>query len=579
MILYDQFYKRFGVRQPQQLMTPPLPVIDKLCLPKHSIVHYFGDGPLDDGPVEDNTLFNQNTYPIRITHITALTRMTGSPRRITMEVSDLIRKFRAKHQRFRPMTDLSMAQREPQSLVVFNYSYLHRLYKYMRNRFTAYNRRSNIMATMLSTISANQNPLYQHYFELIVPSKLPSVTMLKRAEQGMTLQSIDSFSDQSSMLIMEIWNWLGENREDSLIYQTASAAIDKLNLVIRENDRWTVISLSQLDHWRRAGKRELRGNIPVNRKGLNPDVVQKRFLRLLMSVMETRNTVVDENLGSDEVVNSAEPTLSSASDESGVNPADTSMMTDVSADETSAYGGYSAEEEVADSDKLHAEIDLDLDLLEELNKEGLVAPKDDTLVEDEEPVDPNAPVANLVQDELEKSIQAPYPDNPTDAFKLQCNRLADGGDISAAEYRNALENADAWKKIDIGGIPLGEYVKVTPEMVKVVPAQVIEDRDTVVDKSMLMSSLESMDKQYVEKVMLRDIASMVVNVQGAGIRVLDYKVEEVEDVTGGSYEFTVRVKPLKGAATTLSFKIPKVSSEGDFTVNGVKYRTRRQWGD
>lgn len=579
MIQYDQFYKRFGVRQAHQLMSPPLPVIDKLQLPKHSIVHYFGDGPLDDGPVEDNTLFNHNTHPIRIQHVVALTSVTGGPRRIAMETNDLIRRYRATHQRFRPLTDLSATQREPNSLVVFNYSYLHRLYKYMRNRFTAYNRRSNILSTLVSTLNQNQNPMYEHYLELIVPSKLPSVTMLKRAERGMTLQLIDSFSDQSNMLIMEIWNWLGEDRQDTMFSQQAENSIKKLNLIIRENDRWTVVSLGQLDQWRRGGKRELSGNTQANRKGLNTEVVQKRFLRLLMSVMETRSSVVEENLGSEDESVPFGPTHSDSFDESTTDASNTSMVSaSDQASEREAYGTYSSEDEIADAQKLKEDIDLDLDLLEELNKEGIVVPKDDTLLDEDSTLPGNEPASSLVQEELEEALLAPYPDNPTDAFKLQCNRLADGGDITAAEYRAALENADAWKSIDVGGVPLGEYVKIAPEAVSVQSVQVMADRASIVDKSMLMSSLEVMDKQYVEQVMLKDIASMVVNIQGAGVRVIDYKVNEVEDITGASYEFSVRVKPLRGAATTLSFKIPKVKPDGTFVTNGVGYRTRKQWG-
>ena len=59
----------------------------------------------------------------------------------------------------------------------------------------------------------------------------------------------------------------------------------------------------------------------------------------------------------------------------------------------------------------------------------------------------------------------------------------------------------------------------------------------------------------------------------------NFTVEEVEDITGTHYEYTIQVKPIEGAASTLSMKIPKVDDEGNFKINGVNYRMRMQRGD
>ena len=71
---------------------------------------------------------------------------------------------------------------------------------------------------------------------------------------------------------------------------------------------------------------------------------------------------------------------------------------------------------------------------------------------------------------------------------------------------------------------------------------------------MLSSSLMEFDKRYIKEVLHKDVASMVLNVQNAGIVVTEYDVERVEEVMGAYDIYTIRVSPVEGANSTFRFK-------------------------
>jgi hypothetical protein len=101
----------------------------------------------------------------------------------------------------------------------------------------------------------------------------------------------------------------------------------------------------------------------------------------------------------------------------------------------------------------------------------------------------------------------------------------------------------------------------------------------VLDKSMLKSSLIDFDKKYIQEVLAKDVSSMVLNVQKAGIALTGYKVEKVNDILGGYEMHSLKLNPVIGQQSTLRFKIPIVNEDGNYISNGVKYRLRKQRGD
>lgn len=588
LIQYPIFYRQHGIRRPDQLIKPPLSRLEFLDLPRNSIYHYLGTGPLDDGPTESENALKNTSKVFSIETVWELTSFLGNPRKLPIDVLRLARNHRVKNPRFRPLRSLEAATRDPLSVVVYNYSYIHRMYKYMRNYYTSHYRWHNLMATVFSKVAELSVATDRHQFiEFDIPKILPSLSQLRKAETNLDQRTARFFTSSETIILLQMWQWLGHQRETSILGKIPRDRLERINLIFRESGKWFVVNLGQLDAWRKPTKEELEKDNTLSDKGLPADLMQKRFLRLTMSLFEARNGQTAGQL--DELLSeTAAPTPAAphAGDVAGVPetaqaPQEVSQQPAIQDDagndafepdldkepeieETFGVTGddLSNISEIEDMPDISAQIDADLEKLEDIGQMEL----------DEE--------TDGVVDVFDIDTVIPTGQTLEDAIIRQCNALADAGGLSAAEYRKYLEAASTYKKIVApDGTTMDKFIEVPKEVVVVKESASIPDKKTVVDKTMLKSSLLEFDEKYVKEVMQKDIAAMVLNLQNAGIIVQDYQVEEYEDVSIAYNSYTIKVKPLQGASSTLRFRIPKVQSDGTFKVNGVNYRTRKQRGD
>lgn len=611
MVIYPVYYRRFGIRKPEQMLKPPLPRLEMLELPRESIFHYPGVGPLDDGPIETDIIFNNNKRPIYIEHVTDLGDVQGNPRRMSVDIQRSMRMYRMKNPRFRPSRDLETSTRDPQTLLVYNYSYIHRMYKYMRTYFSNYHRWSNLNASVWKTIGKVSEQTNRHHFiEVQLPKILPSFTALKVGETVMNQKTVKIFDSAESLTLLEIWKWLGVNRKSSSLSFVKPENYSKVNFIFRESGRWFVLNMGVLDSWRIPTKTEIAEGATEN-KGFHTEQIQKRFLRLMISLFEARtNGDLPENLGEE---NESQKAIDSAL---------TNSKNQVSSNSPSSTGVDSINSTAA---TVSNPVSKKTDNTGNANASGASVPEEEQVLDDEGDDDAvqvtdasdltavelnevdvySQDLENQIDADLEKledmgentqndQVQTDVIDNGTPGVKIatakvktlesaiieHCNRLADAGGLSAAEYRRYIEMAGTYKTIKApNGETLDTFIQVPKELTEIKDEPAIPDQKTIVDKTMLKSSLLQFDKNYVTNVLHRDVAAMVTNMQNAGVIITDYSVEEIEDITGSHTVHEIKIKPLQGSASTLHFKLPKVDEEGNFKVNGVNYRMRKQRGD
>lgn len=61
MLTPEIFFKRYGVRTPGQILQPRLIPIDKLTLPRNSLLHYLPESEVELGPSPSNALLKNVT--------------------------------------------------------------------------------------------------------------------------------------------------------------------------------------------------------------------------------------------------------------------------------------------------------------------------------------------------------------------------------------------------------------------------------------------------------------------------------------------------------------------------------------
>jgi len=597
LIQYNNFYRMYGIRRMAQLVSPPLPLLSRLSMPANSYYHYVGEGPLDDGPTEDTTaLQNNKNRPFPLTTIKALSGTEGMPRLLPIMPDKIARSHLTRNPRFRIMRDLSAVERDQQTVGVFNYSLLHRMYRYPRNIYSNYYRWKNIHDTVWTKIAeiASASPRNQ-FIEFNLPRVLPSVSMFNVMETSMTQKLAAVFSYSETLILLELWKWLGPNREKSLIAKIDPKFYSRVNIVFCEGNRWFVINLGQLDEWRLPTKREVEENPALaGRKGNEATRMQRYMLRLAMALTAARDESVPENLGNEsedkksDVLAANQLPTGSVPEVVTVSPAGKTLKEKISPEKIDAV----PEPEVSDfvdeierEEQEEKQLDAQAQVIDHepvLTKEEVFNTSIDADLESLATIADNAYGDDETEgpDAVFVEYAPPEAKTPEEAIVAHANALADAGGWPATEYRRALENAGRYKQITApDGTTLGEFTQIKPEMTALTEISKVPDRQTIIDKTMTQSSLLDFDRRYVKDVMQRDIANMAISLQNAGVMVTDYRVNEIENVTGGVMDYVVKVKPLQGIPSTLRFKIPRVEEDGSYRINGVVYRTRKQRGD
>jgi hypothetical protein len=608
MLLYEYFYRQFGVRRSSQLIKPPLPGVDKLVLPRRSLFHFLGDGPMASGPDTHQLEFNGITKPILVETILSQSGTLGQPRPIPMATTTLMSQWFQKNRRYRKLINFETGTRDETMLVVINYAFLWRMYRYPRSLYTNLNQWHNVAETLWSTVGSLSDSSDRHQFiPVTLPRVLPSLVDLQTAETAMlSARTAKRFATHESLQLLEIWKWLGPNRQTSMLSHIPEKRLARVNLLMEEAGRWFVVNLNVLNSWRIATKEELDANPDANQHGLDPHMLQKYFLRMCMSLMEVRTAAApeisaasQEGVDSDVKVDLVANVVDEHDPETGIA---VKSVTEPFLDPVAHLKAtQQVDAEVQDVADMHLELLTNqqkakatakvIELKENAPDERGVDIKRDLALEKQLEADLQQleHIANLAMPEVDEAapiehqapIDPPVALTPEGAVMKICDRLAEQGLLSAGEHRRYKSLSEAYKKIVApdGNSTLEHFVHIPKEDVQIAESATIPDIKTVTDKTMLKSSLIDFDAKYIQKVMQKDIAAMVLNLQQAGLCITDYEVEDIDDVMGQYKMYTARVTPVDGATSTFRFRLPVVREDGTFTSNGVKYRVRKQRGD
>lgn len=573
---YDAWYRKYGVRRVDQLQSPPLPELQRLELPKRSFWHYVGGDVGDVAPSGDDFMFRNMDRPIMLGFVTELGDKRGAPTALPVNVQSAITSYHTRNRRVRKMKALETATKEEQNLAIYSYGLLPRMFRYQRSFYSNYYRWWNTQASVWDHVAQVATVTDRHQFIVCtLPTVLPTVSMLRKATGDMTQELIKAFNEPASLFLLELWKWLGEDRDTSVISRATPEQLGRVNLIFQESGRWFALNLGLLNQWRKSSKQEIAAAKERNDetftprvKGFEPKQLQLRILKLAMVLFETRSVA---SAGTDEATGAAAPASKDPERVITVvdakapefNPATgvfetktkQSNITESPEEVAAAEGATSTGEDIVHSDDETARLEEELSALELVKQ-------------------PDAP-------EHEVDLTPQGVRTPEAGVMEVCDNLADLGKMTAKEYKRYQDLATAYKRIPApdGVGTLADYIKIDPALLAMDESPSIADIRTVTDKTMLKSSLLEFDSRYINKVLHREIAGMVMQFQQAGICVTDYKVELVEQITGDFFAFEIKLVPVEGAPSTFRFKIPTINEDGEWEANCTKYRLRKQRKD
>lgn len=578
MQLYANFYKRFGLRNPQQLMVPTISKIDWFEFPRSSALHHYDFDGVKPTPSSTDFILRKINKPIMVNHITELSDTKGNPRKMPVVLTPMIREFHAKNKRFRLSVDPTAMIKDPMTLALFNYGYLNAKFKYVRSFYSDYFKWWNIQKTIwnnINSIASSSDRVQFIFFEL--PKLLPSVASLNNFSNAFNQNLLSVFSTKESLFILELWKWLGDDnsRNNSVFAALDSTNMNKVVLCLSDKSQTVYINLGVLNSWRKSStdvEDESQDTITgVSKIKLSSADLQKRFLRMCLSIKQ--RAADEEIIVTDEPQDEIDETLDEDEDENIAVTRNTEVLQtrsntlDESLDPNDAFdldSEFTEDSILETSDKMLSTLDDDLKQIEVIEKKTVI------LDDEKDSVDAKKTKELIDQFTKELSIE--------EHLSKDLDALAEDGVITAAEYKRLSSSVSVYKQLTSPfnrAKTIEEDVVVTAEDTAVFSTE-MADIANVPDKSMLKSTLVDYDQKYIRKVHRKDMLGMVTNLQKAGIIIQNYDVEHIPQITGDIEIHSIKIKPLQGQSSTIRFNMPVVDEDGNFKINGSKYKLRKQ---
>lgn len=585
MPVYAPYFRKFGVLRAVQLAVPKLNKLETLELPKETVLHYMPEDETELGIPQNHTILSNNTRVIMTEHVIVPGADKGNPRLLPVPAAQYIRQYHRDNRRTRPMTKPETTMRDVNTIVVENYSLLNHLYRYPTNYFRAYSKWWNVQAALWKKVAevSKNYPQRNQFLQCRLPTLLPTMQQLRRGEGEMTRNLLGSFTQPEALFVLEIWKWLGERRSESVLAHCPPERMEKMNLIFIEGDRWIVLNLGLLNQWRKRPEAE--GGNEKHKGVLEPLALQKRFLRLLMTLMEVR-TVTDSEA-------QMAPTA-------GIDTAvvDTPEATDVMVVARAEPVKLVIPQEDGSTAKIKLTANLNLDRL----PDALVEETPENQAAIDEAITKDLEALDHLMARFEEQMADGEEDSPVDTstgevsamvkYEPQERSLAgsvmarvdqqtDAGLVSGAEYRRMTALSTAFQRLPnpFGEGTLEDMLDIPKDDLQLATDSHMPDMITVPDKSMLKSTIGDYDKQYLDKVYRKDLIRSILGMQHAGVAITGLQVESYEDVLNSYEKFSVQLTPVVGKVSTVYFKLPKVHADGTYTDNGSRYRMRKQRGD
>lgn len=511
------FYRRVGIRQREELVRPRLTPLEQFTFPYPAIYHFVPDNGVTLGPSVEDPLIASYDARVFIQHITELKSRVGNPRITSVNARLLENDYRRKTRGFKPLKrDEALTMNIRNGLVV-NYGMLYPLYRYVVSFQASYYRWRNIQETVWQTVSDIDRRFgWDQFIDMELPEQFPGREDFIRLNASRTEKSLSAFNSYAGLALFDLWQWMGEDRDQSAMAHLTPEAVKNLNLIVKVKGYFFVLNLGKVDQWRKTEE---------NPAGLDPTTLQARLLILLHGLRDLAQglTTPDDISGE----------LSDEPDEfTGILP----------------------------------------------NVTILRVPEPTSRPEPPEPLTistrptdvPVTPDKVNVEDVFTQRIK-----EQTRQLSEIGVMTAKAADRVERDSRRFEEIKDPFGS----GKTMAEAMKVTPDDLTMPEDTAIKDRTTIIDKSMLNIPIKKFHQKYVGKLLNKHVMQSVMSLQNLGVMVKDYQVETVLDSMNHYQIHSVTVKPVRGRQSTLRFRLPVINEDGRFISNGQKQRMRLQRAD
>ena len=566
---YNLFNRRYGLWRQSHLETPVVYPIAKLSLPKRALLHFAPVNGVTLGPSINDPMLRHVPGVIYVYHQIKYDNPIGGPQKNFTNPEGMITDFRRKNRAFRPLKNLERLELDDRVLPVFNYALLSHLVRYPATFRANYYMWFNVTREVIYKINEiGITSRRQQFIEIDLPEVMPSLTHLRELMARQSTDTMKHFGTPEALTLADLFMWAGPQRKDSLFGKIDPKFYGKVNLIFRRLNGWVTVNMKWLDDLIISSKEELAAYAEAKKagkeytdviktKGNDAKIFQLKFLKLLNKIHQATSPI---ETPTKEEVAVAQPV--------GLDEPDNNALDQVHLDMT--------DDEVADED-FHANDDLEIISKLEKELEDLETARADARTEEVFDEEGNVIDTKTIDIDVLQTKQTAVDADGT-AMLLKADELSAKGFLTRAEAARLQRLSEAHKNIADpygSGQSLVEASKLTEEDTIVNPKP-YSDGPMVLDKSMLESRVDAMDRQYVEKCLRKDILRCVLAIQKSPVAITGYTVDYDRNAVTDNEIHTIKITPAVGTPSTLKIPIPRIRPDGTYLYKGTEYRMRKQ---
>lgn len=595
---YQQFVNQQAVKNQASLFSPRVVKTEDVLLPRESVYHYLETSsdemfPVRTTPYLANIPKNKKIPILNVTDLVSKDE-TISIKNRTLEKT--IREWGRSHiHQFKLQDLLVLPNTDSQTNAVINYNLLNDLYKYANTATSKNSQRRNIYKTYWTTVheAIKVSKSETQFVSISIPNNIPSANYLKNISKLRPSIYSRVVTNDALFGILTLFNFLeNETRAQSVMSDISDEDTTQIMMELKFNGYSCFFKLSDLISL------SSQSGLPSKRK-ITPQQLQKLLVIILFSVQKKIVSLVEKGV---EVVpeETKQPTdiqQAAAEEEDDTEPEEfvgdrtpfkppelAALTTKVPAPSAPEMKPMEVIEELS-SVELDKFIDNSTAGLSDLE---LADYPDEVYEEPEvqatgtkpETVEPSFPEPNYHEDFkvaflADKPVSIKFNNFVEKAKKSQSLSSVEIRSLKKLqEKRLELKSPyDQSKTFDISAHIDFEDTKLNEEELE------IKSATNLVKDSLKKEVLFNFDKQYINKLMKKDILSCVKSLESSGIIIKDYSVD-IDRSSLGAFEIHKLVlKPYRGKESPVYFRIPVINSEGEFTASSIRYRMKKSRQD
>lgn len=590
---FNLFYKKYGIRSLEQIGAPvPKVLVD---MPRNVAVHCFEEGPGLFPDVTNPFLEGTKKRASLINHQELLDK-THTVSRLTVPINQQVQQFIRENKKFVVNKEPFENMKDEMMVVVNNYNPIKNFYKYSSSiPMNLYWKWFDVQQTLWKNVDTQASASPRgHYVFMDVPVTIPGKSRLMTSEAANAAAMLKFFQTSEEFLLLDLWRWVNpKTRSLSSLGLIHTENLPKVTLMLKLSDgRYVALNLGYVNSWIEGQPNQTDKKNITQRK---PVLVATMILLLMVRLqsasvladegyeeeLETEEAPVDLEQGaarsfpkgpSGEKKSKDPKSTSSGNGEPGTDETSTSTSKNSLKDKLKVLDKEDSKAEDTETvEDTLAKAEEELAALEEMSRRRETVRS----VGGSEAYDPEAGPSK------EEATQQVFGIRSSKERLLeQLEKVVATGTMNAADYRKLLktiEKQDSMTDPYGGDQTLQEFIVVTKEdqTFKANDVELVGD-ERILDPTMKKSVVEALDKQYIEKVMRKDIVATIMGIQNSGVVVTNINTEVHRTITGSFEVHSVTIKPIKGETSTLRIRIPVIETDGTYLANGVRYHQRKQ---